>query len=389
MKVIIIGGGYAGTAVAKALDHKFDVTLIEKRERFFHDSGSLRAAVDGRWSRKIFIPYDHLLERGQIVRSTVVEATPADVLLENGQRLKFDYLVLATGSSYPFPARMASEKVTEAELAVRLANERIAQAKSILLIGAGPVGIELAAEIDSAYPGKPVTLIDPGDRLMPAFNHELGERLYRGLQQLGVRVLLGDKLLKMPAETNVTAVERPPLQTYLTEKGTQIEADIQIICFGQQLNTQYLHLGSIVDERKQVKVNSHLQVQGYENIFAIGDIVNTGEAKLIGSAEAHARIVALNIERLSNSQTLLAHHPRSAAAVAVPLGTTGGAVQLPLGKNGIVLGGWAASLFKGKTLLVEQRWKALRATPNQQSPRQPIPMMTSGKRLTPQDVQTK
>ena len=291
--VVVIGGGYAGTAAAKALDKNFDVTLIEKRDRFFHNSGSLRAAVDARWLRKLFIPYDHLLKHGRILNGKVVEANPEEVVLEDGQRLKFDYLVIATGSSYPFPAKMASDKVAEAETAVRIVNERIEQAKSILLIGAGPVGIELAGEIASLYPGKPVTLIDPSDRLMPAFNPKLGERLYKGLQQLGVRVLLGERLVKMPTTTNATAPEQPSMQTYHTEKGTQIEADIHIICFGLQLNTQYLHLGSIVDERKQVKVNSHLQVKGYENIFAIGDIVNTVEAKLITTAEEHSKIVAL------------------------------------------------------------------------------------------------
>ncbi|MGB8214803.1 MAG: FAD-dependent oxidoreductase [Anaerolineales bacterium] len=365
MKVIIIGGGYAGTTLAEELDKRFDVTLIEKRERFFHNSGSLRAAVNARWLKKLFIPYDHLLKRGRVVNGTVVEANPEEVVLEDGQRLKFDYLVLATGSSYPFPAKMASDKVAEAETAVRLVNERIEQAKSILLIGAGPVGIELAGEIASLYPGKPVTLIDPIDRLMPTFNPKLGERLYKGLQSLGVRVLLEEKLVKMPAATNVNSPEQPPLQTYLTEKGTQIEADIHFICFGIQLNTQYLHLGSIVDEQKQVKVNDHLQVQGYENIFAIGDVVNTGEAKLITTAEAHAKIVAFNIERLAaNNHTLLVHHPKNTAIVIVPLGAKGGAVQLPLGKNGIILGAWAASQIKGKSLRAEQRWKALGAVPN-------------------------
>jgi NADH dehydrogenase FAD-containing subunit len=173
-RVLVIGGGYGGTAIVKALDTNFDVTLIEKRERFFHNSGSLRAAVDAQWLRKLFIPYDHLLKHGRIVNSKVVEANPEEVVLEDGQRLKFDYLVLATGSSYPFPAKMASDKVTEAETAVRIVNERIEQAKSILLIGAGPVGIELAGEIASLYPGKPITLMDPGERLMPAFNPKLG-----------------------------------------------------------------------------------------------------------------------------------------------------------------------------------------------------------------------
>jgi apoptosis-inducing factor 2 len=338
-RVIVIGGGYSGTAVAKALDKNFDVTLIEKRERFFHNPGALRAAVDARWLQKLFIPCDHLLNHGHVVRSKVVEATSEDVLLEDGHRLEFDCLVLATGSSYPFPAKMASDNVTEAESAARLVNERVAQAKSILLIGAGPVGIELAGEIASAYPGKPVTLIDPMDRLMPAFNPKLGELLYAELKQLGVRVLLGEKLVKMPPTTNATAPEQPTLQTYLTEKGSQIEADIHFICFGLQLNTQYLNLGSIFDERKQVKVNSHLQVQGYGNIFAIGDIVNTGEAKLITIADAHTKVAAANINRLAaNDQNLLEHHPKNAATVIVPLGTTGGAVQLPLGKNGTFWG---------------------------------------------------
>ena len=84
---------------------------------------------------------------------------------------------------------------------------------------------------------------------MPAFNPKLGERLHKGLQQLGVRVLLGEKLVKIPATTNATAPEQPPMQTYRTEKGTQIDADIHIISFGLQLNTQVPHLGNIVDER--------------------------------------------------------------------------------------------------------------------------------------------
>ena len=365
MKIVIIGGGYAGTALAKELDPDCDVTLIEKREHFFHNSGSLRAAVDVRWMRKLFIPYDYLLKRGKILNGKVVDVKPDEVVLEDGQHLKFDALVLATGSNYPFPAKMASDLVTEAEAEVRLVNERVAQAKSILLIGAGPVGIELAGEIANLYPGKTVTLIDPGERLLPAFNPKLGEQLHSGLRGMGVKVLLGERLVKMPTASNATQTVQPSMQTYLTEKGTRIEADLHFLCFGMQMNTGYLqpHFGNLLDERKQVKVNSYLQVQGYKNIFAIGDIVNTGEPKLITTADAHANLVAENLRRLAaNKPDLVEYHPKTAATVVVPLGTTGGAVQLPLGKNGIVLGAWAASLIKGKTLRAPQRWKALGAT---------------------------
>jgi NADH dehydrogenase FAD-containing subunit len=367
MKVIIIGGGYGGTAVAKALDKNFDVTLIEKREQFFHNVGLLRAAVDARWLQKLYIPYNHLLINGQIVNSKVEEATPEEVVLEDGRRLKFDFLILATGGSSPFSANMASDKVADSGVKVQLVNEHIAKAKSILLIGAGPVGIELAGEIASRYPGKPVTLIDPGDRLMPAFHPQLGKRLYLGLQKLGVKILFGEKLANVPAETNATRPEQPQLREYITQKGARIKADVHFICFGMLLNTQYLlpHLSSIIDKRMQVIVNSHLQAAGYHQIFAVGDIVNTREPKLITTADAHARIVALNIQRLAvNDQNLADYHPKTAATVIVPLGTTGGAVQLPVGKKGIVLGAWAASRLKGKSLRVELRWKALGAVPD-------------------------
>jgi hypothetical protein len=82
-------------------------------------------------------------------------------------------------------------------------------------------------------------------------------------------------------------------------------------------------------------------------------------------ASAHAKIVAANIARLAaHGRNPVDYQPKSAATVVVPLGTTGGAVQWPVGKQGIVLGAWAASWVKGKSLLAEQRWKALGAEPD-------------------------
>jgi NADH dehydrogenase FAD-containing subunit len=108
-RVIVVGGGYSGTAIAKLLDREFDVTLIEQQEMFFHNVGALRAVVDPSWVEKIFIPYSGLLQRGTILHNRVTEVTPDKVHLDNGEILAFDYLILATGSSYPFPAKMSSD----------------------------------------------------------------------------------------------------------------------------------------------------------------------------------------------------------------------------------------------------------------------------------------
>ena len=75
-KVIVVGGGYSGAAVAKLLDREFDVTLIEKQETFFHNVGALRAAVDPSWLERIFILYHGLLKRGKVLQNLATEVTP-------------------------------------------------------------------------------------------------------------------------------------------------------------------------------------------------------------------------------------------------------------------------------------------------------------------------
>ncbi|WP_435283506.1 hypothetical protein [Streptomyces koelreuteriae] len=54
--VAIIGGGYGGSAVAKALDAVADVVLVEPKEAFFHTIGALRAVVDTEFLPQVFFP---------------------------------------------------------------------------------------------------------------------------------------------------------------------------------------------------------------------------------------------------------------------------------------------------------------------------------------------
>lgn len=61
--VAVIGGGYGGSAVAKALDEDTDVVLIDPKDAFVHAAGSLRALVKPDWADNIFFPYDTLLQR--------------------------------------------------------------------------------------------------------------------------------------------------------------------------------------------------------------------------------------------------------------------------------------------------------------------------------------
>lgn len=85
--VVVIGGGYAGVRLAKRLDSVARVTLVDRKEVFFHRIASLRAGVRPEWSVTPFIPYDRLLRHGRV-------AVGKAVRIDTAER----QVVLATGS---------------------------------------------------------------------------------------------------------------------------------------------------------------------------------------------------------------------------------------------------------------------------------------------------
>ena len=103
--VIVVGGGYGGVTVAKALDETAEVVLVEPRDEFMHNIAALRALVDPSWLPKIFFPYAGLLTHGRVVGDWAVMVDPGRVVTASGVEIAADYVVLATGSTYPFPAK--------------------------------------------------------------------------------------------------------------------------------------------------------------------------------------------------------------------------------------------------------------------------------------------
>lgn len=185
------------------------------------------------------------------------------------------------------------------------------------------------------------------------------------MKRAGVRVILGEQLQPISSQTNVLAPGGSlALQTFMTDKGTKIEADLFFTCFGTQANSAYLApgLAGCRDAHGRIKVNRYFQVEGYSNIFAIGDVTSLNEPKLGSVAEMHAKVVGENIRRLVDTNgtgSLMAYKPLAVNFLVIPFGSKGGAGQVPY-FGGIVIGGFLTSLFKGKSLLVGSAWKMLR-----------------------------
>src|SRR5437879_1727960 len=112
--VVVVGGGYGGVNAAKLLDEHVDVVLVEPKDAFVHNIAALRALVEPEFLPKMFVPYDRLLANGRVVRDRAVDVSAERVMLASGDEIAADYIILASGSLYPFPAKSDAHETDDA-----------------------------------------------------------------------------------------------------------------------------------------------------------------------------------------------------------------------------------------------------------------------------------
>ncbi|MGW6691122.1 NAD(P)/FAD-dependent oxidoreductase [Streptomyces sp. NPDC054961] len=205
-EVIVIGGGYAGVMAANRLTQRDDVTvtLINPRPDFV-ERIRLHQLVGG--SDDAVVAYREVIGEGVrlVVDSVVrIDAAARSLTLEAGGTVGYDYLIYAVGSGSADPRVPGA-----AEFAYPIASlEEAARLRPVLdatpvtgrvtVVGAGPTGIETAAELAEA--GRAVTLVCGGE--LGPYLHPRGRRsVAKRLARLGVTVLDGP-------EARVTAVTR-------------------------------------------------------------------------------------------------------------------------------------------------------------------------------------
>jgi NADH dehydrogenase FAD-containing subunit len=331
--VVVVGGGYGGINAAKALDDVADVTLVDPTEAFVHNVAAWRALVEPEWLDRIFLPYEHLLANGRFVCDRAVEVDGRRVKLASGDWLEPDYLVLATGSSYPFPAKTEEPDIASARARLRAAHEALLAADRALIVGAGPAGLELAGEIKAFYPDKHVMLVDVSDDILAGpYDQALRDELRRQLDVMGIEVHLGRALSHLPSAPPATLDSI----RIATEDGTELVADIWFRAFGVRPHSEYLVGGSLADhrdERGYISVDEQLRVDGEPNVFALGDVSNA-DRDMAGIASRQAGVVAANIRALITGEGELQSWETMPAIIAIPLGPEGGAGLLGEGVAG-------------------------------------------------------
>ena len=336
-RIVIIGGGFAGISLAKKLrNKKVQVVLLDKHN--YHNfqplmyqvaTGGLEPDSIAYPIRKIVQEYKDFYFRLAEVRE--IDAKNNTIYADIGE-LKFDYLVIATGSKTNYFGNKEIERNSMAmktipqSLNIRsLILENFEQAlltndiderhslMNFVLVGGGPTGVELAgalAEMKKAilpkdYPDLDVrkmeiNLIQSGDRILNTMSENASEKAEKFLLDLGVSVW---------KDVRVTGYDG---KTVTTNSDLSFDSATVIWTAGVQGALPHgLKADSFIKNVNRIKVNKYNQVEGYDNLFAIGDIAvmtseeyPQGHPMMAQPAMQQGRLLAENVIRLLDKKEM-------------------------------------------------------------------------------------
>jgi len=335
-KVVIIGGGFAGSHAAKDLEKDFDVTLLDTKDYFEFTPGILRTIVEPEHIRKIQVLHTDYLRFARVIRGKVTSVTRKYVNIEN-RRFDYDYLVIASGSSYEAPFK--DPEIVNTARGKRLRNyySKLLEAKRVLIIGGGVVGVEMAGEIVYKYPEKEVIMVHSKERLIDRNFHKAINYAEKILKKKGVKILFSER------------VKGKRKGVWVTTKGKKIQADLVFLCTGIKPNYDFIpkkYLGN-----RGIKVDKYLRIIGFKNAFAIGDVTGIREEKTAQNAERQADSICKNICNLENERDLSEYTSKK-----IPMLISLGKYKCILSKGDFVMAGLFPALMKS---LVEkwEMWK--------------------------------
>ena len=332
--VVVIGGGFGGISAARALDRMpVDVTVLDRANHHLFQPLLYQVATGTLSDADITAPIRWLLRKHRHTQVLLAEVTEVDaetrqVVLDDGSALAYDYLIVASGARHsyfghddwePFAPGLKSIDdaleirrrfllaFEEAERATDEAERRALQ--TIVIVGAGPTGVELAGlipvivreafaedfrRIDTRKTR--VILLEGGPRVLAAFPEELSEAARQDLVDLGVEVRTNAVVTGVDARGVSVGDERIEARTVLWGAGNAASPLVKT-------------LRVPIDRAGRAQVAPDLSVPGHPEVFVIGDaaaVAQEGGGAVPGVAPA-ANQMGRHVAR--NIGLLMRHEP--------------------------------------------------------------------------------
>ncbi|KIW42353.1 hypothetical protein, variant [Exophiala oligosperma] len=337
--VIVVGGSYVGRAtaqeLAKVVPSSHRVLLIEPHSHFHHLFVFPRFAIVPSHEHKAFVPYTNLFSSvpnsasHAVVHARVVSVQPRHVNLdrewEGSRQIPFDYLTVATGTLLSQPAAMRKDDKQSSVEYLKQHQEAIKQAKSILLVGGGAVGVQMATDLKEYYPAKDVTLVHSRVHLMPQYHHKFHDLVKKRFDELHVNLITGARV-RIPPQGFPT--NGSPFEVQLTN-GQKVTTEFVILATGQSPNNSLVrdlepeNPNAVINpENGYIRVRSTLQFldDKYPNLFAVGDIADSGAHKAARPGVAQAAVVAKNVQSLIEGRQAEEKYVPGPAGIHLSLG---------------------------------------------------------------------
>ena len=352
----------AGAILASRLAEDFDVTVVAPTNYFEVPMAMPRLMVQPGLADKAIISIADALPKVQHIHGHLAELTYAGGLVEgeNGARrmVTGDISVLATGSRFAGQlVRALSGSMEERKAVFHRLEASLSAARRILIVGGGPVGVEMAGEIVETWPGRSVTIVESGAHILGGTAKSASTHAAKFLKQRGVELLTGERI-ESPSPGDGVLVEPGEART---TSGKLVGYDVMLWCIGGRPNTEYLraHFSDRLDPDGRVRVTPQLLIEGEECVFALGDITNLKENKMALHVVGQLRVAEANIRAVALGRT----PPKTYKAktgnqmMAVSLGRRAGVAFVP--PIGTIRSAWLNRKIKAETMLVPMYRKKL------------------------------
>ena len=297
--VVIIGGGFGGLWAAKALANSaVGITLIDRKNHHVFQPLLYQVATAVLSPGEIAQPIRRILHKYQNIEVILGEVTAFDkeaktVILSDGSRITYDYLIVAAGARHSYfghdeweisaPGLKTLEDAFEIRRRVLLAFELaereayltgVERQLNFVVVGGGPTGVELAGAIAgiarqalaidfNAIDTRKarVMLFEGSDRVLGTFGHDLSSSAKSQLESLGVEVFLNSL---------VTDIEPGRIKS----GDKWIECDVVLWATGVAASPLGAALEVETDKAGRVFVEPDLSVSQFPEVFVIGDMAS-------------------------------------------------------------------------------------------------------------------
>ncbi len=294
--VVVVGAGFGGLAVASELGGtNIRVTVIDRRNYHLFVPLLYQVATAALSPADIAEPIRRILSRHSNVDVVLGEVTGIDtegrtVRLADGGVVGYDWLVLATGSTFNYfghdewaslaPGLKTLEDARRIRTRLLSAFEKAEMSEdpehrkalmTIAVIGGGPTGVEMAGSVAELARhtlardfrridprSARVVLVEAGPRVLGTFPEPLSDFALRALKRLGVEVL---------TDTPVRSVEPGGIAV----EDRFIPAATVVWGAGVSASPAGTWLGAETDRAGRIRVNSDLSIPGLKDVFALGD----------------------------------------------------------------------------------------------------------------------